>query len=125
MQEAAALTGLQLAVLDVIWEHGEASTHDVWSRVCEGRPLALTTVATILSRLERKKVILHRREGRHYVYRATMSREDVRRSKIRELTDTLFDGDPVDLLGHLVVANGIDEDRRRRIRALLDTRESE
>jgi len=125
VQEAVALTGLQLAVLDVIWEHGEASTHDVWSTVCDQRPLALTTVATILSRLERKNVLLHRREGRHYVYRATMSREDVRRSKIRELTDTLFDGDPVDLLGHLVAANGIDDERRRRIRALLDGRGSE
>jgi predicted transcriptional regulator len=124
VQEAAALTGLQLAVLDVIWEHGEASTHDVWSHVCDRRPLALTTVATILSRLERKKVLLHRREGRHYVYRATMSRDDVRRSKIRELTDTLFDGDPVDLLGHLLAANGIDDERKRRIRALLDGRGS-
>jgi predicted transcriptional regulator len=120
VQEAAALTGLQLAVLDVIWEYGEASTHDVWSQVSARRPLALTTVATILSRLERKKVLRHRREGRQYVYRALMSREEVRRSKVRELTNTLFDGDPVDLLGHLVEANGIDEARRRRIRALLD-----
>ena len=43
-----------------------------------------------MSRLERKDVLTHRREGRQYVYRATVTRSDVRRSKVRELTEHLF-----------------------------------
>ena len=120
MHDAAALTGLQLAVLDVLWEEGEATTHDVWSRVSAQRPLALTTVATVLSRLERKKVLDHRREGRHYVYWANVTRHDVRRSKIRELVETLFDGNPADLVGHVVEADGIDADGMKRLRSLLE-----
>ena len=120
MHDSAALTGLQLAVLDVLWEQGEATTHDVWSQVSRRRPLALTTVATILSRLERKKVLEHRREGRQYVYWANVSRHDVRRSKIRELVETLFDGNPAELVGHVVEANGSDEDGLQRLRSLLE-----
>lgn len=120
MQEAVGLTGLQLSILDVLWERGEATTQDVWEQITEGRPLALTTVATILSRLERKRVLTHRREGRQYVYRAVVSRSEVRRSKVRELTESLFGGDPAALLNHLVRADEVDEAELRRMRELLD-----
>ena len=120
MQETVGLTGLQLSILDVLWERGEATTHDVWERLTEARPLALTTVATIMSRLERKRVLEHRRDGRQYVYRATVSRSEVRRSKIRELTENLFGGDPAELLSHLVRADEVDRGELERIRELLD-----
>jgi predicted transcriptional regulator len=120
VREAARLTELQLAVLDVLWDEGEATTQDVWSRVAIERPLALTTIATILARLERKNVLRHRREGRQYVYRATVTRSEVRRSKVRALTDALFGGDAAELLGHVAETNGVDEDGMRRIRQILD-----
>lgn len=119
MQESVGLTGLQLSVLDVLWERGEATTQDVWATLTEERPLALTTVATIMSRLERKHVLTHRREGRQYVYRATVTRSEVRRSKVRELTENLFGGDPAELLHHLVRGEGVDAEELRRIRKML------
>ena len=120
MQESVGLTGLQLSILRILWEHGEATTQDVWRNLARRRPLALTTVATIMSRLERKRVLTHRREGRQYVYRATVTRSEVRRSKVRELTENLFGGDPAELLSHLVRADDVDGAELRRIRALLD-----
>lgn len=120
MQESVGLTGLQLSILRILWERGEATTQDVWRSLAPRRPLALTTVATIMSRLERKSVLTHRREGRQYVYRATVTRSEVRRSKVRELTENLFGGDPAELLSHLVRADDVDADELHRIRALLD-----
>jgi BlaI family penicillinase repressor len=121
VHETVGLTGLQLSILRVLWERGEATTQDVWACVTVGRPLALTTVATIMSRLERKRVLTHRRDGRQYVYRATVSRSDVRRSKVRELTENLFGGDPAALLSHLVRTDGVDPQELKRFRAMLDT----
>ncbi len=120
MRESAGLTALQLSILDVVWERGEATTQDVWEALRRARPLALTTIATIMSRLERKEILTHRRVGRQYVYSATVSRSDVRRSKVRELTEHLFDGDPTELLHHLVRGEGVAERDLERIRALLD-----
>lgn len=120
MQESVGLTGLQLSILRILWERGEATTQDVWRHLTLRRPLALTTVATIMSRLERKRVLTHRREGRQYVYRATVTRSEVRRSKVKELTENLFGGDPAELLSHLVRADEVDNAELLRIRALLD-----
>ena len=125
MKETVGLTGLQLSILDVLWDQGEATTQDVWERLNSHRSLALTTVATLLSRLERKRVLSHRREGRHYVYRATVSRNDVRRSKVRELTENLFDGDPAALVNHLVRGDQVAPEELRRIRLLLEAATSE
>jgi BlaI family transcriptional regulator, penicillinase repressor len=120
VQDTVGLTGLQLSIMDVLWDRGEATTQDVWEHLSDERALALTTVATIMSRLERKRVLTHRREGRQYVYRATVTRGEVRRSKVRELTENLFGGDSAALVSHLVRAEDVDADELRRIREMLD-----
>lgn len=119
MPDTVALTGLQLSILQVLWDRGEATTYDVWVELRERRALALTTVATLLSRLERRKVLTHRRQGRQYVYRPTVTQQEVRRSKVRELTESLFDGDPSALVSHLVQASAVDAADLARIRELI------
>lgn len=120
MAETVGLTGLQLSILQVLWERGEATTQEVWEGIAERRPLALTTVATLLSRLERKRVLAHRRRGRQNVYRPTVTRAEVRHSKVRDLTESLFDGDPAALVSHLVRADEVDAAELARIRSLID-----
>lgn len=124
MQASVGLTGLQLSIMDVLWERGEATTQDVWAALSSARPLALTTVATIMSRLERKEILTHRREGRQYVYRACVSRSEVRRSKVKELTENLFGGDAAALVSHLVRADEVDAEGLKRIRELLEEAEA-
>ncbi|MEK9502783.1 BlaI/MecI/CopY family transcriptional regulator [Gaopeijia maritima] len=120
MSDTVTLTELQIDLLDVLWERGEASTSQVCEAIEPTRGLALSTVATLLSRLEKKKVVAHRKEGRQYVYWATVSRGDVRRSMVRDLTRSLFGGDPAALVQHLVAAHEVDGGELDRIRALLD-----
>ena len=124
MQDTVALTGLQLTLLQILWDRGEATTQEVHEALQEERPLALTTVATLLSRLERRQVLTHRREGRQYVFRPTVSRSEVTRSKVRELTESLFDGDPAALVSHLVRADEVDADDLARIRTLIEKAEA-
>lgn len=117
-RDTTGLTGLQLAILQVLWERGEASTQDVWRVLAAARGLAVTTVATLLSRLDRRGIVERRKVGRQYVYRPTVTRAEVRRSKVREVTETLFGGDPAALLCQIV--EDVDDHERRRIRTLLD-----
>ena len=86
------LTTLQLAVMQVLWSRDEASVADV-QRAMTGRRLALTTVATMLVRLEQRGLVSHRAEGRQYIYRSRVSPADVRETVTRELLRNLFDGD--------------------------------
>src|SRR5439155_4455471 len=55
------LTELQLAILRVLWDKGEATVQDIWEALHAERGLAQTTVATMLSRLERRGVVTRRR----------------------------------------------------------------
>jgi len=86
------LTALQLTVMQVLWSRDEASVTDV-QREMTGRRLALTTVATMLVRLEQRGLVSHRADGRQYVYRSRVSPADVRETVTRELLRNLFDGD--------------------------------
>jgi BlaI family penicillinase repressor len=86
------LTALQLAVMQVLWSRDEASVTDVQSAMT-GRRLALTTVATMLVRLEQRGLVSHRAEGRQYIYRSLVSPVEVRETVTRELLRNLFDGD--------------------------------
>ena len=86
------LTASQLTVMQVLWSRDEASVTDVQSAMT-GRPLALTTVATLLGRLEQRGLVSHRVEGRQYIYRSRVSPADVRETVTRELLRNLFDGD--------------------------------
>jgi predicted transcriptional regulator len=124
MRDQSPLTELQIDLLDVLWERGEASTSDVCEALRPSRGLALSTVATLLSRLEKKGVVTHRKEGRQFMYRASVSRGDVRSSMVRGLTRTLFGGDPAALVQHLVADHEVDENELGRIRALLDEAEA-
>jgi BlaI family transcriptional regulator, penicillinase repressor len=102
------LTELQLAILRVIWDKGEATVQDLWEALHADRGLAQTTVATMLSRLERRGVVTRRvpAQSRQYHYRAAVTEQEVQHSMVGELTQRLFDGDVTQLVQHLL--NGAD-----------------
>jgi predicted transcriptional regulator len=95
------LTAPQLAVMQVLWSRDEASVTDV-QRAMTGRRLALTTVATMLVRLEQRGLVSHRAEGRQYIYRSRLSPADVRETVTRELLRHLFDGDVTAFVSQLL-----------------------
>jgi BlaI family penicillinase repressor len=115
------LGDLQHAIMSVLWRRGEATTAEVHQALLAERGLALTTIATMLRKLEDKDVVEHRTDGRQFVYRARVSREQVRRSMVGELVGRLFEGDPRALVAHLVSEHEIDPaelaELRRRLSA--------
>ena len=123
MSDNNTLTELQFAILEILWEGGEASTQDVHARLEPQRGLALSTVATLLSRLERRGVLERWKSGRQFVYRPLVTRDDVRRSMVSDLTDTLFRGDPGSLISHLVTSHEVDGEALARIRTLIESAE--
>jgi BlaI family penicillinase repressor len=114
------LTELQLAILHVLWERGEATSREVREALMPSRSLALTTVATLLSRLEKKGVLDHRRQGRAHVFRPTVTQVEVRRNMVRELADNLFGGKASQLMGHLLLSGNLDQDELRSMRQALE-----
>lgn len=123
-----SLTELQLALMRVLWERHEATVVEVQEALEPERRLAQSTVATLLSRLEKKGVLSHRVEGRQYVYRAVVSEAEVRGSMVRELgvlARRLFQGDVAALVSHLLTAQDVAPGDLSRVRELIEARERE
>ena len=120
-----ALSDLQIAVMRVLWLRAEASVAEIADALAAERGLKYTTVATLLTRLEKRGVVEQRREGRQLVYRARVSEPQVRRSMVADLVGSLFGGDARALVAHLVSEDEIapgDLDRVRERLARTPTR---
>jgi predicted transcriptional regulator len=102
------LGDLQYAIMKVLWDRTQASASAVHEALAEERGLAPTTIATMLRKMEDKGVVTHETEGRQFLYRATVSEEQVRRSMVSELVSRLFAGDARELVAHLVTEREID-----------------
>lgn len=92
---------LELLCLNALWSLREGNVKDVREIVVRSRPLAYTTVMTVLDRLVRKGKLTRRKVGRAFVYSPLDSRDALRRVAIRELLDTFFDGSEGQLLAFL------------------------
>ena len=120
MSKKHLLTELQLTILRHLWDHGEGTVAEIWEALHAERGLAQTTLATILTRLERRGVVRHRARARQFVYRALVSEEEVQHSMVSELTSHLFEGDVPALVNHLLTAQDVSPGDLARIREMLD-----
>jgi predicted transcriptional regulator len=120
MSERHEITELQLAILRLLWERGEATVAELWERLHEERGLAQTTVATLVARLQRRGIVARRTRDRQYVYRATITEADVQHSMVSELKERLFAGDTAALVSHLISAADMSPGDLARMKQLLE-----
>lgn len=83
---------LEMLCLKALWSLSEGTVNDVRGAVAAAKPLAYTTVMTVLERLARKNVISRRKAGRAFVYTPCISRDTMRRLALKEFVDGFFDG---------------------------------
>lgn len=124
MTEAHLLTDLQIALMRVLWDRGHASAADICEALRPDRNLALSTVATLLTRLEKRGVVKHETRSRQYVYYPAVTEPEVRRTMVSELTERLFDGDVAALMSHLLTAREMSEGDLARVRRMIEAHEA-
>lgn len=89
---------LELLCLKALWSLRQGNVKDVQRIVNETRPLAYTTIMTVLERLLRKGKLERRKSGRAFIYSPTADRDEMRRAALRELLEAFFDGSEDELL---------------------------
>jgi predicted transcriptional regulator len=104
----------------VLWQRREATVAEVQSELETDPPLAYSTVATVLSRMESKGLITHRVEDRQYYYRAVVSKVGANQSVVGELVDRVFGGSPAELVSQLLASDQVDKDELERIKQLVN-----
>jgi predicted transcriptional regulator len=89
-RRAALLTKRERQIMDVLYRLGRVTAADVMENL-PGSP-SYSTVRTQLRVLEDKGHVKHEEEGLRYVYMPTVPRHAARRSALRHLVDTFFEG---------------------------------
>jgi predicted transcriptional regulator len=110
---------LQAAVMNVLWDATEPlRVRQVLDRLDTGKPLAYTTVMTVLDNLHRKSWTCRELDGQAYLYRPTVSRAEAAARALRDIIDT--SGDPDAVLRHFV--RSVSEHESKVLRTALRAR---
>ena len=122
-QITSGLGARELAIMKVIWRLEEASVRDVYEILRKRRPVAYTTVMTMMSTLEAKGYLKKRLDGRAFRYRPTHRETRVITSLVRDFVERVFDGSSRPLLAYLVTEGRLTEEEREELKRLIDEAE--
>jgi predicted transcriptional regulator len=114
------LTPQELEIMKVVWRTGRASVRDVYEALREKRPVAYTTVMTMMNVLRRKGHLNVQRDGRAHLYTAARPQQRVLREMVREFLNRVFNGSAEPLVQHLVRDGRLSETELREILRRLD-----
>ena len=112
---------VEQSVMDYIWSRGSTTAEACREALATTRPMKDSTIRTVLRRLEEKGFLRHTKakEGRAFVYRAVVDREQASRTAVRHLVSRFFRNSPELLVLNLLEDEELSRKELRRIRALL------
>lgn len=111
----------ELDVLKVLWERGQATVREALETLkAAGREWSYATVATLLDRLETKGLVESDRRELAFVYKPTISSQEVRQRRVSSLVDKLYEGEPGLLVLHLLKSHPLDPGQASQVREILD-----
>jgi BlaI family penicillinase repressor len=118
--KSATLTEAELRIMNVLWDKGPATVHDVLNGLPAKPALAYNSVLTIIRILEKKGYVKHVKDGRSFVYTPQVDRTNATRFEVRHLVSRFF-GDSHELLVlNILEEKGIDDEELQRLRQLLE-----
>ena len=103
-QLLAVLTRRERHIMDVLFRLGRATAEEVMHEL--GGKRTYSTVRTQLRVLEQKGHVRHEEEGRRFVYSPAVTRRAARKSALRHVVDTFFDGSTEKVVAALLGGEG-------------------
>ncbi len=116
---------LQRAVVEVVWEVGEATVRQVWERLSPDKEVSYTTILAAMQRLEKSGWLRHRAEGKSNVYLPTRTREQAGASSVRTFVQGMFGGSALLMFRHLVEEGELSDPELQELQRLIDKKRKE
>jgi len=107
--------------MKALWRIGEGTVGDVQAAMAsDGRPLAPTTVATLLQRLTKQGWVKHRKNGRLFLYRAKVNEKQTAEGVLQRVLQSFFGGKVSALTAQLLESEDVSVEDLAEMRALLE-----
>ena len=116
------LGDLQLRIMKILWQQPETTVAEVHQALSGENELAYTTIATMLRKMEARKLVRHRLRERKFLYRPAVQAEEVTRKISSHFIDRLFEGSLSDMVAHLLTTRQISREELIRLEALIAER---
>ena len=121
-----SLTGLETEIMQVLWRQGTVTAAEVRQALMPGRPLAHTTILTVLDKLRVKKAVrLMPAVGREKKFRARVEKETVAGELLRNLRGLYFNGSSTSMVARLIRDDDVDGKELEEIRGLIEESKKE
>ena len=118
--KSATLTEAELRIMNVLWEKGSATVHEVLQAMPAKPALAYNSVLTIIRILETKGYVKHVKDKRAHIYLPKVGRKDATRFEVRHLLTRFFGNSDELLVLNILEEKNIDADELARLRQLLE-----
>lgn len=118
--KSPTLTEAELRIMNVLWEKGSATVHEVLQSLPSRPSLAYNSVLTIIRILETKGYVRHVKDGRAHVYQPKIGRKDATRFEVRHLVSRFFGNSREQLVLNILEESSIDAEELARVRQLLE-----
>jgi predicted transcriptional regulator len=118
--KSATLTEAELRIMNVLWDKGPATVHEVLQALPSKPNLAYNSVLTIIRILETKGYVKHVKDKRAHIYMSKIDREDATRFEVRHLVSRFFGNSHERLLLNILEESSIDAEELARVRELLE-----
>jgi len=119
------LTDLELDLMKVVWDLGPCTVREVHEHLLDQRPLAYTTVLTVMGILEQKGHLRKEKDGRAHRYTPTRGRRQVLGEMVTEFVGRVFDGSARPLLLSLLEGENVSGEDLAAVRRLLEAKDEE
>jgi len=114
------LTDAESRVMAVLWQHKAASVAEVVAALRHKRPVAYSTIQTILRILEAKGYVSHEKVGRAFIYHPRVDAGQARRRALRHLVSRLFNGSASLLVLNMLEDEQLDREERARLKRMVE-----
>jgi len=115
------LGDLQLNILRVLWQRGECGVTEVHQALGPSR-YAYTTVATMLRKMEARRLVAHRLDGRRFLYFPLVKEDAVARSAAAEFVDRIFKGSLTAAICQLLDSHDVSREELEALERLIAER---
>ncbi len=118
-KRSITLTPAELRLMRVLWTRGESSVADMVAATAEDGQLAYTSVLTTIRILENKGYVIHRQDGRAFLYDACIGEDEASRSEVRHVLQRFFGNSRERLLLSLLGDEEIAPDELKRLKEAI------
>ena len=106
--------------MKVVWRLERATVREVYEALRKERPIAYTTVMTMMNVLEDKNYLDKTSNGRAHIYAPTKPRHQVIGAMVRDFVDRVFDGASGSLLLHLARDSRLPDRQRKAVQRIIE-----